>query len=146
MKELAAAHSGLAGKRVQAEAKNKGAKKPVAENKDEDDEDDEDEDDLEGEVEGEDEDSEEGEEDSKSEESEPKTADAVEKAKKVAEKVTKKGEEKAPEGKPKREVNEAELFLGNLPFTATSEQVTDFFKKYGEVVAVKFLERVRLMR
>jgi RNA recognition motif-containing protein len=38
---------------------------------------------------------------------------------------------------------EVELFIGNLPFSATEETVANHFAKYGEVVSVKLLQRVR---
>lgn len=36
---------------------------------------------------------------------------------------------------------EVELFIGNLPFSAGEDQISDFFGKYGEVVSVKLIQR-----
>jgi len=35
--------------------------------------------------------------------------------------------------------------MNNLPFSATEETVTEFFSKYGEVVSVKLLQRVKFL-
>jgi hypothetical protein len=40
------------------------------------------------------------------------------------------------------EQGEAELFIGNLPFTVTEAQVREFFAGYGELASVKLLQRV----
>jgi RNA recognition motif-containing protein len=41
-----------------------------------------------------------------------------------------------------KEANDAELFVGNIPFTVSQDQLGQFFAKYGELASVKLLERV----
>lgn len=51
-------------------------------------------------------------------------------------------QEEAKEEEAKgEETGEIELFLGNLPFNATQEDLESFFAEYGEVVSVKILMR-----
>ena len=156
MKELKEGNKGLAGKRPKAEPKKD---KPKKEGDDEEDD--------ESEEGGEalDDESEESEEEgapkpaeakakevagkvaktkpAKEDESESESDEAeepVEEKKKPAPEKAEKSARPAEE-KPKREVNPAELFIGNLVFTATQDQVTEHFKKYGDVVSVKLIER-----
>ena len=42
-----------------------------------------------------------------------------------------------------QKTDQTELFVGNLPYVATQEQVEGFFAQYGEVISVKLLQRVR---
>ena len=43
------------------------------------------------------------------------------------------------EGEKKDDV---ELFIGNLPFTASQESAQEFFAKYGDIASIKLLQRV----
>lgn len=53
----------------------------------------------------------------------------------IKENQDKKRDSKGDEG-------EVELFVDNLSFTATEDQISDFFSKYGDVASVKILQRV----
>jgi len=128
MKELKPAHQALSGKRNEPEAKAKKAKEES-----EDDEDDEDEDVAE---EGED-----SEDDEEAEEAEENSEEEAKVEKKKEKKEAPKQAESPHQDKPKRETNPAELFVGNIPFATTAEQLTEFFKKYGAVESVKIIER-----
>lgn len=52
-------------------------------------------------------------------------------------------EEKAKpaEAAPATTSEEVELFIGNLPFSASEDQISEFFAKFGEVASVKLIQR-----
>jgi len=59
-----------------------------------------------------------------------------------------KGEESQEEAKEEQaeeikeeETEEVQLFLGNLPFNVTEEELKSFFEEYGDIVSVKILMR-----
>lgn len=44
---------------------------------------------------------------------------------------------------PKEDSKEnLEIFVGNMPFSATEDMIEEFFSKYGEITSVKILQRV----
>ena len=53
------------------------------------------------------------------------------------------GQEKPTNGhSEEQKADQTELFVGNLPYAATQEQVESFFARYGDVISVKLIQRV----
>jgi len=162
MKEMEAQHKELSGKRVQAEAGKKVAGNVVESDGSEDGEEDEDSEESEEAVPAK------GAEKTKVADVVAKATEvgkAIAKAKEAgAEEESSDGEEGSEEegsdeekeekkAAPKKEMateqspqkskgGEGELFVGNLSFNLTQEQISAFFSKYGEVAGVKIIERV----
>jgi len=135
----------LSGKRAEPET-NKAPAKTVASKKaqpesDEDEEEEEEEEQEADKDEKEEEESDKKENGVKGEESqeEAKEEESQEEAKEEESQEEAK-EEQAKETKGEEE-EEVELFLGNLPFSVTEEDLKSFFEKYGEIVTVKILIR-----
>lgn len=134
----------LAGKRAKPEvkkapAKNVPAKKEQPKNKKppESEEEEEEENEVEGEEEESDKEAENGKEESDKEEAEEsKEEEAEDNAEEEEEE--KSAEEQKESG---AEEGETEMFVGNLPFSATEDDISSFFSHYGEVAGVKILKR-----